>query len=338
MKKLPIKKLPLITILVALVLAIGLLLFIGRYSKKEAFSGINIWGAKETVIESQNIDTDNDGLKDWEEELYKTDPYNPDTDGDGYLDGEEVNSGHNPLIKAPNDKQVFYPLPLGEKYNITDKIFADIDTVFRSYLHQKDEYIKDHPEIDSPEEFLAQASPDTLEELFRRAVLYNERDWLAQAEKILEQLPEVFQIEISDSDINISEDSGPEAIKTYTDKLLAYLNSESFFLTERNFILLKDSLPQDNFSQLDKLIKDNDSEIKRLRETTVPSSWKEVHKKTLKIAITLRNIFVSLRGWQSDPVKALVGANEVKNVLKTWEVLVEEFNNLSQSQGLDLSI
>ncbi len=333
MMKLSIKKLPLISIIVALILAIGLILFVGTYSKRGAFSQINIFGARETTIESQNKDTDNDGLKDWEEDLYGTDPYNPDTDNDGYLDGEEVNSGHNPLVKGPNDKQIFFPLPVGDKYNITDKIFSDIGSILYSYLLQKDDYLKEHPEINSPEEFLAQASPDTLDELLRRAILYNEEDWLGQAETILAEMPEVFQIEISDNDIYISEDNGPEAIKTYTDKLLTYLNSENFFLQERNFILLKDSLFQDNFSQLDKLIKDNDGQIRRLREITVPSSWKEIHKKTLKVAIILRNIFVSARGWESDPVKALVGLNEVKNVLADWEILV----NLLKSQGFDIS-
>ncbi len=35
-------------------------------------------------------DTDQDGLKDWEEVLWKTDPNNPDTDGDGITDYEEA--------------------------------------------------------------------------------------------------------------------------------------------------------------------------------------------------------------------------------------------------------
>ena len=334
--KLPIRKLPLISILVAVFLAIGLILFIGNYSKKDALSQISIWGAKETTIESQNKDSDNDGLMDWEEGLYQTDSFNPDTDGDGYLDGEEVNSGHNPLVKAPGDKQIFYPLPLGEKYNITNKVFADIDTILNSYLLQKEDFLADHPEITNPEEFLAQASPETLEELLRRAVLYNEKDWLQEAEIVLKEMPEIFQVEVSDNDIYISEDNSQEALETYTDKLIRYLESESFFLQEKSLFLLKDSLPQNNFSELDEIITKNDTEIKRLRETTVPSSWKEAHKEALKTSIILRNIFVSVRGWESDPIKAMVGLNEVKNVLSDWEILINEINNLAKLQGLNL--
>ena len=55
------------------------------------------------IASEPDADPDGDGLKNWQEETYKTDPRNPDTDGDGYLDGEEVASGYDPLIPAPND-------------------------------------------------------------------------------------------------------------------------------------------------------------------------------------------------------------------------------------------
>jgi hypothetical protein len=50
------------------------------------------------------VDTDGDGLPDWQEKLWGTDPNNPDTDGDGTSDGDEVAQGRNPLIPGPDDK------------------------------------------------------------------------------------------------------------------------------------------------------------------------------------------------------------------------------------------
>jgi len=41
-------------------------------------------------MEVLDIDSDADGLKDWEETLWKLDPKNPDTDGNGIPDAEEV--------------------------------------------------------------------------------------------------------------------------------------------------------------------------------------------------------------------------------------------------------
>ena len=49
-------------------------------------------------------DTDGDGLKDWEELLWKTDPNKADTDGDGTNDNEEITLNRNPLKAGPNDK------------------------------------------------------------------------------------------------------------------------------------------------------------------------------------------------------------------------------------------
>lgn len=49
-------------------------------------------------------DSDDDGLKDWEESLWKTDPNNPDSDNDGTPDGEEVRAGRDPTKPAPGDQ------------------------------------------------------------------------------------------------------------------------------------------------------------------------------------------------------------------------------------------
>ena len=54
----------------------------------------------DTTCVDYNRDTDNDGLKDYEEEnTYFTDPNKADTDGDMVPDGEEIAAGSD-----PNDK------------------------------------------------------------------------------------------------------------------------------------------------------------------------------------------------------------------------------------------
>lgn len=50
-----------------------------------------------------SLDTDSDGLLDWEEDFRGTDKTNPDSDGDGTSDGEEVRTGRDPLVEGPND-------------------------------------------------------------------------------------------------------------------------------------------------------------------------------------------------------------------------------------------
>ena len=87
---------------------------------------------RQDQIDKLNQDSDADGLKDWEEALYHTDPHNPDTDGDGTPDGEEVKLGRDPTKpntakspKRPNDYfATAEPLtdsaaPAGAAHNLT---------------------------------------------------------------------------------------------------------------------------------------------------------------------------------------------------------------------------
>ena len=49
---------------------------------------------------NSNLDSDHDGLSDYWEAKFGTNPLNPDTDGDGYKDGTEVDYGFNPLSSS----------------------------------------------------------------------------------------------------------------------------------------------------------------------------------------------------------------------------------------------
>ena len=72
-----------------------------------------------TRLAAANLDTDKDGLKDWEETLWKTNLQNPDTDGDGTNDGAEVAAGRNPAVAGPKD-------------NLTTNIVKDAGTTNKS--------------------------------------------------------------------------------------------------------------------------------------------------------------------------------------------------------------
>ena len=54
----------------------------------------------------KNSDVDHDGLPDWQEQIYSSNPCKKDTDGDGYPDGLEVSAGYDPTKPAPNDELV----------------------------------------------------------------------------------------------------------------------------------------------------------------------------------------------------------------------------------------
>lgn len=81
-------------------------------------------------------DLDNDGLKNWEEDLWKTDPNNPDTDGDGTLDGDEIKENRNPLVKGPDD--IFIVKDLSLDNNFGENLAKDIgENLISEYLFLK---------------------------------------------------------------------------------------------------------------------------------------------------------------------------------------------------------
>lgn len=85
-------------------------------SSEKAFdSGSKTVGAGSAALAQEAAggeDTDADGLKDWEEALWRTDPLKADSDADGAPDGEEVGIGRDPLKPGPNDRM---PQPAEER-------------------------------------------------------------------------------------------------------------------------------------------------------------------------------------------------------------------------------
>lgn len=78
------------------------------------------------ISTNPDLDSDGDGLRDWEEVLWKTDPFSVDTDGDGTNDGDEVAAQRDPTIKGPADI-----LDKGHTENSTNKIS---EAIIDSYL------------------------------------------------------------------------------------------------------------------------------------------------------------------------------------------------------------
>jgi len=340
MKKATKKPLSKAGAITAVILAVLLILFIGVYAKKDAFSQINLFGSNETLIQSQSTDSDNDGLKDWQEALFKTEPNNPDTDSDGYLDGEEIDSGHNPLVKAPGDMNLFYPMPLGDKYNITQKVLSDenIDTLFASYFSQKQQYLDSNPLIGSQDAFSAMVSQTTIDEMAKRALgdLYSVLT--DQAKEELLQIPDLFNITIIDNDIKISQDNDKATIEKYLDQVSYILNADNFFIKEQAYQALSKTFNEGNFSQLDELIKTNDAKIEDAKTIIVPSIWKDVHKRGLELTLLIRNIYVSFRDVLDDPLKAYMAVNQLESFSQKWSELMDQAISLAKSQGITISL
>lgn len=108
-------------------------------SKKKVLPTI----ATSTLEAFKQADTDGDGLPDWQETLYGTDPKKADTDGDGTPDEEELKSGRDPIkantAKAgltPNDKIDPQIIEQTKKAEAEFENLNDTEKFARSFLSQ----------------------------------------------------------------------------------------------------------------------------------------------------------------------------------------------------------
>jgi len=111
------KYLPSNKFLVSLALAIMIILIAIALNYSKASSVVNkdnsissVDATSSIIASLNNVDSDKDGVPDWQEVLYGTDPKNPDSDKDGTPDGEEIKLNRDPLKantapkgQAPND-------------------------------------------------------------------------------------------------------------------------------------------------------------------------------------------------------------------------------------------
>ncbi len=99
-----------------IIIAAGFLIFTPAKKQETAKQELQI----NKLVISQEIakDSDNDGLPDWEEALWRTNPNNPDTDKDGVPDGQEIKENRNPLL-AGNGKTDKIQSPNPEKSAVT---------------------------------------------------------------------------------------------------------------------------------------------------------------------------------------------------------------------------
>lgn len=83
------------------------------------------------LVAAVSKDSDGDGLKDWEESVWRTDPRKADSDGDGTPDGEEVAQNRDPAKAGPDDHYAIAPEKSGGEEaalerNLTARIGAKL--------------------------------------------------------------------------------------------------------------------------------------------------------------------------------------------------------------------
>lgn len=215
------------------------------------------------------LDSDNDGLPDWEEKLYGTDPNNPDTDGDNTPDGKEIKLGRNPLKPGPSD----YFGPIHDTAEKTD---------FSGYAYFKN--------LAAGNNFTQTILNKIIQTQGLDAFLSKDKTQTASAEllryanELKKTAPSFSEDAILDSEIIVNNDSGPNSIKKYFNavaeiyKLYIYPNREDSLAIATHAV--EDKNPE-SLKKLDPLIAGVGAATQEIKKIPAPRGVLLFHKKEI---------------------------------------------------------
>lgn len=243
------------------------------------------------IAAEPDADPDNDGLKNWEEELHKTDPRNPDTDEDGYVDGEEVASGYDPTVKAPGDAlegtDSSAPRPLPKNLTthlsqlLTEKIAAgEFDPAQGDALDAAGD-----PSIPYNQDVLN----EVLYQIGVRAKAYFTLPEIADADLRISSTPTTYQ-EIGIYIVAMSSALEPDdAVKD---------------LSTNEVIVIKEAVETKDTALVELLRSSYQKAVERIKGVTVPKDFVQLHKQQLLILMQFEKIMAAVADFQNDPATA----------------------------------
>ncbi len=262
-----------------------------------------------------NKDSDNDGLKDWQEiQLYLSDPCKTDSDGDGYLDGEEVTSGYNPIVKAPGD-ELPGTIPKGPR-----PLPANLTQALGAMLTQQIVAGK----IDS---FNQQGQILSSYELEKYPGIQQ------SVQQIVSAGNQLFAADpIDEKQIKTTPDNSQAAIQRYAGEA-----ANSFPPMENNgedeATIFLNAMQNNDFSKIDKNLEIYQTSYKKLQMLSVPSNLLEIHKGQLNIISSMTKVYQAIKDINVDPLKtnlALQKYSSLMEQLTNWFQKLAAFINAHQ--------
>lgn len=273
-----------------------------REAKKVVYNAPSVTAALDGLTpELQEQDSDEDGLKDWEEVLLGTDSHKADTDGDGTKDGAEAASGRNPLVKGPNDKasDTAKDGTSARTLTPTEKIARDF---FARYME------------------LSQAG------LAGDKASQQELIGQVLASGIVVGKPRTY----ASTDVIVTADNTPEAIRTYGNSLGAIFKAN--MLGDKNEMLIaKESMEKEDpelLKQIDPIIASYKRILSSLLKVSAPSTLQDNH---LIMINSFSTLLYSAESVRKVDVDALAGIQGTTVWLGAVENLNKAFNTLKAS-------
>ena len=235
------------------------------------------------TMTNKNIfqDSDQDGLSNDEEALYKTDPLDKDSDDDGYTDGVEVESGYDPLKPAPGDKLVdtkegsrVGESQVGGSVNLTTQVSEQIATMVQESALEGGEEVT----LDTITESVQRVLDQTDQEIILPEVNVDE----VKVKKVSKKLKETQRKEKEKEDAveyltmmaYILANNAPSSVKSKGSITDAISDIGLGSLT---------AISSGNTSYLDEIAKKGENALEELNDIEVPEDMLDIHVKAIKM-------------------------------------------------------
>ncbi len=289
------------------VIFLGLLafLFLAKKPKNQIDRDTAMRASRQAQIDALNRDSDGDGLKDWEEAIFRTDPHNPDTDGDGTPDGEEVRLGRDPL-KPSTAKDPLHPndlmatsTPLTTGAQTAQHYSPNLTQLLAQSVGQQ---------------LIAERLMNPEKQLNPEAIGTN------IANNLPAYTPEVPLLTIKD--ISVTQDDSDAAIKIWARQFDAAVQ-KSFRGYDRpdqiEPLILINALKDENYeslAQLDGQLRAYDAAVATIEKIPVPALFAPEELQFLRILLQTRDVVFHFRNAEKDPVSALAGIQSYFDLAK----------------------
>lgn len=312
---------PVVLILIPLILLGGVFVF--SYVRRARVSETPIVALRDnTSRDNLNVDSDGDGLKDWEEQIYGTNPHNPDTDGDGTNDGDEIALGRDPLKKGPNDTLTRADTSSAitaanthatDQPNLTQKLAEVFGTDYLTNLVQNPD---SPPDINAIADKMTQI---TLDESPSHAPLITANDIIISRNATKYDIANY----LAQFDAALSSALKPLAgTKSITNTITDIVHTED---TARTSAAV---------DQLAKQVQAYDQFLDNIKKISVPEDFASLHVEYLNTAIRERNALKKIQNVKDDPVMTLMGLKEWGQTAPAFLGLRERYIQLAKSKGI----
>lgn len=205
-----------------------------------------------------SFDSDQDGLKDWEETIYRTDPHNPDTDGDGTPDGEEVALLRDPS-KPPPDAISSSASDTPQTDDLTQRFFLSGENLTQRFANQLALLLVKGQGSKTP---------------------IDPKQVAAEVTSFINKTTQPITI-LSKRDLTIAAAESPATIRAYLNEVARIVKTNFLDAEEKPLLLFASIIQRDNFEdqlpRFDPFITNADGAVDKLLTMPVPESWANEH-------------------------------------------------------------